>query len=201
MKWEIIEKALAYSGFFKLSNFKIQHELFAGGISAIIHRELIDKGQAVAVLPYDPVRDEVVLIEQFRIGACDDPSGPWLMEIIAGYLEPGETPESVAIREAIEEADCQIHSLQRMHQCYSAPGGSNEMIHLYFALTDTSGLGGIHGLEHEGEDIRVHVVKSETAFQWLDQGKIDSAMPVIALQWFRLNRDRIRTQHPDANAS
>ena len=71
---------------------------------------------------------------------------------------------------------------------------SIEQIDIYFARTETSGLGGIHGLDEEGEDIRVHVVSSETAFKWLDNGRVDSAMPVIALQWFRIHRDRIRQQ-------
>ncbi len=82
----------------------MQHDLFAGGQSRVLRRELIDRGQAVAVLPYDPERDEIVLIEQFRIGAGQDENGPWVMEIIAGYQEPGESAKEVAFREAFEEA-------------------------------------------------------------------------------------------------
>ena len=144
------------------------------------------------MLPYDPVRDEVVLIEQFRVGAGDDPSGPWLVEIIAGLKEPGETAEALIQREAMEEAGCKVSELIPLHRYYSSPGSCNEVIELFFARTDTKGLGGIHGIDEEGEDIRVCVVSSDTAFEWLDQGRIDSAMPIIALQWFRLNRDNIR---------
>ena len=194
MKWSIIKKKLRYKGFFKLTEVKLQHDLFAGGKSPVLNRELIDRGQAVAVLPYDPVRDEVVLVEQFRIGAAEDSDGPWLIEVIAGYREPGETAEEVARREAVEEAGCQLTDVEQILQCYSSPGGSNERVTFFFARTDSSGIGGIHGLDDEGEDIRVHVVSSQQAFDWLDSGRIDSAMPIIAMQWFRLNRNRIRRQ-------
>ena len=194
MKWSVINTQLLYQGFLKLIRFELTHDLFDGGKSKPLLRELVDRGQAAAVLPYDPLRDEVVLIEQFRIGAGDDPSGPWLMEIIAGLQEPGESAEALVHREAKEEAGCTISDLIPLHRYYSTPGSSNEQIQLYFARTETAGLGGIHGVDDEGEDIRVHVVNSDTAFDWLDQGRIDSALPIIALQWFRLNRDKIRKQ-------
>ena len=194
MKWSVVRKKSLYQGFFKLSGFELTHDLFNGGHSPVISREMMDRGHAAAVLPYDPHRDEVVLIEQFRIGAGDDPTGPWVIEIIAGLHEPDETAEDVINREAMEEAGCTLTDLIPVHRYYSSPGSSNEQIQIYFARTDTNGLGGIHGIDEEGEDIRVHVVSSNTAFAWLDQGCIDSALPIIALQWFRLNRDRIRQQ-------
>ena len=172
----------------------LQHELFAGGQSPVLRRELLNRGQAVGVLPYDPVRDEFVLIEQFRVGAGDDPAGPWLMEIIAGYQEPDESAEQVVLREAIEEAGCIVSELEQIYHYYSTPGSSNEKIKIFFARTDSSGISGIHGLGHEGEDIKVHVLRSSQALEWLDTGRIDSAMPIIALQWFRLNSERIRQQ-------
>ena len=194
MKWSVVRKKSLYSGFFKLFGYELTHELFDGGQSPLLRREMLDRGQAAAVLPYDPARDEVVLIEQFRIGAADDPSGPWVIEIIAGLHEPDESAEDVIIREAVEEAGCTVTDLVPIHRYYSTPGSSNEQIEIFFARTDSSGLGGVHGIDEEGEDIRVHVVSSDTAFEWLDQGRIDSALPIIALQWFRLNRERIRKQ-------
>ena len=194
MKWSVVSRKSLFKGFFQLSELRITHQLFAGGESSVLRRELIEKGDAVAVLPYDPVRDELVFVEQFRIGALHDPSGPWLIEIIAGYQEPHEEPQSVAVREALEEAGCHITQLRFIQRYYSTPGGSSEQIHLYFGFTDTSTLGGVHGLDEEGEDIKVRVVSSQTAFEWLEQGKIDSAMPTIALQWFRLHRQEIRQQ-------
>jgi ADP-ribose pyrophosphatase len=194
MKWSVLNKKLRYKGFYRLTEIKLQHDLYAGGQSPVLTRELIDRGHAVVVLPYDPVRDELVLIEQFRIGAGEDATGPWLMEAIAGYKEPGESAEDVVHREAYEEAGCKLSDLELMHRCYSSPGGSNEQLHLFFARTDSSNINGIHGLDEEGEDIKVHVVSSQQAFDWLDSGRIDSAMPIIALQWFRINRERIRKQ-------
>jgi len=194
MKWSVVSRKSLYSGFFKLTGFELKHDLFAGGESPVLSRELLDRGHAAAVLPYDPVRDEVVLIEQFRIGAGDDPSGPWMIEIIAGLQEPDETADQVIHREALEEAGCEISNIIPIHHYYSSPGSSNEQITIYFARTETSDLGGIHGVDEEGEDIRVHVISTDTAFDWLDQGRIDSALPLIALQWFRLNREKIRRQ-------
>jgi len=194
MKWSIVSKKLLYRGFFKLYRFELKHDLFDGGESPVLTRELLDRHHAAAVLPYDPVRDELVLIEQFRIGAAEDASGPWVMEIIAGLLEPGETAEQLVHREAMEEAGCRITDVIPVHHYYSSPGSSNEKIQIYVARTETEGLGGVHGIDEEGEDIRVHVVSSDTAFDWLDQGRIDSALPIIALQWFRLNREKIRSE-------
>ena len=194
MKWSVIKKKIIYQGFFKLSEIELQHDLFSGGQSPVLTRELLDRGQAVAVLPYDPVRDEVVLVEQFRIGAGEDKSGPWLIEIIAGYQETGESAEEVVYREAHEEAGCEVSDLVEMYHYYSSPGGSDEQIQIFLGRTDSSHINGIHGLDEEGEDIKVHVISSEQAFDWLDSGRIDSAAPIIALQWFRLNRDRIRKE-------
>jgi len=194
MKWSVVSRKSLYRGFFKLNVFDLKHDLFAGGESTVLTRELLERGHAAAVLPYDPVRDEIVLIEQFRIGAGDDPSGPWMIEIIAGLQEPDETAEQVIYREAVEEAGCEITNIIPIHHYYSSPGSSDEQIKIYFACTETSGLGGVHGVDEEGEDIRVHVISADTAFDWLDQGRIDSALPIIALQWFRLNREKIRRQ-------
>ena len=88
MKWSVVSNKLLYGGFFKLYRFELRHDLFDGGESPVLTRELLDRHHAAAVLPYDPVRDELVLIEQFRIGAGEDASGPWLIEIIAGLREP-----------------------------------------------------------------------------------------------------------------
>ncbi len=194
MKWEILNKSAGFEGFFKLLTYRLRHSLFAGGLGPEITRELIERGHAAAVLPYDAARDEVVLIEQFRIGALDSPKGPWLLEVVAGLLEPGETSEEVVRREAMEEAGVALKALRPIHHYYSSPGGSTERIALYAGHVDSEGVGGIHGLEEEGEDIRVHVVAAEQAFDMLDAGLIDSAMPIIALQWLKLNRADLRAQ-------
>ncbi|MEZ0197918.1 NUDIX domain-containing protein, partial [Pseudomonas qingdaonensis] len=102
--FEIIERANCFQGFYKLDKLRLRHELFAGGMGREISRELFVRHDAVCVLPYDPARDEVVLIEQFRVGALDKVANPWLIEMVAGLIDKDEQPEEVAHREAEEEA-------------------------------------------------------------------------------------------------
>jgi len=196
-RFEVTRQDTAHDGFFRLERYRVRHELFEGGWSRVLTRELFERGQAAGVLPYDPIRDEVVLIEQFRIGALETPGGPWLLEIVAGILEEGETPEAVVRREAMEEAGCALASLMPITQFAADPGGSSARIHLYCGRVDAGRAGGIHGLPEEGEDIRVMVVSFEDAMALIQSGRIDSAIPIIALQWLALNHDRVREQWLD----
>ncbi len=189
---KIVEECVKYSGFFEMKEYRLKHALFAGGVSPEIKRELFKRGHAVAVLPYDPERDQLILVEQFRIGALEDEQGPWLIEIVAGIIEPGEQPQEVALREAVEEAGCNIEALLPVCRCYVSPGGTDETIQLYCGRVSTEGIGGIHGLADEGEDIKVSVVSFAEAMEWLKEGRINSAIPIIALQWLALNRDHLR---------
>lgn len=192
MKWEILEDHLAYAGFFRIRSLRLSHSRFQGGEPLVIRRELLERGHAAAVLPYDARRDRVVLIEQFRVGALEAERGPWLMETVAGMIEPGERAEDVVRREALEEAGCQLGELVRLYDYHSTPGGASERVSLYVGEADSEGVGGIHGLEQEGEDIRVHVLDTDEAFARMDSGLVDNAMTLIALLWLRLNRDMLR---------
>ncbi len=185
MQWKMKRRVRAYDGHFKVDQCIIQHELFAGGNSGDLKRERVSRQNSVAVLPYDPHRDEVVLIEQFRVGPLEQDANPWLVEVIAGLVEEGESLEEVAYREAIEEADCKIEKLYHVSSFYPSPGGFAELSHVYIGKTNTSGLGGIHGAVHEGEDIRVCVVSSQQAVDMLSEGVIRSAIPMIALYCFK----------------
>ena len=184
-EWKIVEQSPLYQGFFKLLQLKLQHTLFNGGWSDPLQREILHRGHAVGVLPYDPRAQKLLLIEQFRVGALEMIDGPWLIELIAGMIEPGETAEQVARREAIEEAGCALGPLIPVCQYLSSPGSSSETITLYCAEANLSQIGGIHGVTEDGEDICAHVISYDTAWQWLDSGKINTAMTLIALQWFR----------------
>ena len=188
---EILARETGYDGFFRLERIRLRHRLFGGDMSPPIVREVVDKGDVAAVLPYDPVRDTVVLIEQFRIGALAAPGGAWLTEIVAGLIEPGETPEEVARREAREEAGCTLLDLEPVCRFLSSPSKSSELSWLYCGRTDSTGLGGVHGLAAEGEDIRVFTLPLETALTEIG-GRINSPWPIIALQWLALNRDGLR---------
>ncbi|MFQ5469532.1 MAG: NUDIX domain-containing protein [Gammaproteobacteria bacterium] len=199
-KFEILEQTVCHDGFFRIERYKLRHQLFSGGWSDVLIRELFERGHAAAVLPYDPVRDEVVLIEQFRVGAMEDGRGAWLLEVVAGVIEEGETPNDVACREAIEEAGSTITGLIPVCDYLVSPGGTSERIALFCGKVDTKNVGGIHGLANEGEDIKVSVMSFYDALSLLKSGKIYSASPIIALQWLALNRDNVRKQWLDVNS-
>ena len=189
---EIVERANCFQGFYKLDRVRLRHELFAGGMGREISRELFVRHDAVCVLPYDARRDEVVLIEQFRVGALGKVENPWLVELVAGLIDKDEHPEEVAHREAQEEAGLAIAALWPMTRYFPSPGGSDEFVHLYLGRCSSEGAGGLHGLEEEGEDIRVRVWTFEDALQAVRDGRIANAATIIALQWLALNRAEVR---------
>lgn len=191
-KFTIIEEKTHYKGFFSLKSFTLKHTLYKGGWSQPITREIFQRGNCVAVLLYDPIRDEVVIIEQFRIGAMQMPEQAWLLEIVAGAIEPGETAEEVAYRESIEEAGCEIQQLIKINDFFTSPGGTSELLSLFYGRVDTTHIGGIHGLDHEDEDIFVTTMKFDKVYQLLLDGKILSAIPIIAIQWLFINRENLR---------
>ena len=192
-KVDLLEKSMLYEGFFKFYLFKFRHELFGGGMSRPVSREMLLRNPVAAVLPYDPERDTVVLIEQFRTGMlAAGVRHPWMVEIVAGIIEPGETPENVARRETLEESGCTVLDLQPVIDFFPSPGGCSEFAHLYCARVDSDGVGGIHGLDSEDEDIRVFVESSDDAIGRLAQDGVHSAITIIALQWLALNRERLR---------
>lgn len=189
---EILEREQCFRGFYKLDRLHLRHEQFAGGMGPTISRELFVRHDAVCVLPYDPQRDCVVLLEQFRVGAMAKADNPWLLELVAGLIDKDEEPEEVAHREAQEEAGLQLSSLWPITNYFPSPGGSDELVHLFLARCDSEGVGGVHGLAEEGEDIRVHVWPLEDALQAVRDGRINNAASIIALQWLALNRAEVR---------
>lgn len=193
--WELVEEQQGYRGFFQINTYHLKHKQFAGGWSPVLQRELVIKRRAVAVLPYDPIRDEVVLIEQFRVGALDDENSPWLIELVAGVMDnPDESLIEVAHREVQEEANLTVKDLIAVNNFWLSPGGSNERMYLFCARVDASNAGGIYGLADEHEDIRVFTLKAELAFEAINNGRIDNAPAIIGLQWLQLNRERLQQQ-------
>jgi len=164
---EVLNEKTVYKGFFTLKKVQFKHKLFAGGESGIVTRELLVKGAASAVIGYDPEEDAVVLVEQVRIGAYQ--------------------PEEVALRESEEEAGVSVQDLTHCLSVWDSPGGVVERIHFFVGRVDSSQAKGLHGLAEENEDIRVHVVKREQAYQWMCEGKIDNGIAVMGLQWLQLN--------------
>lgn len=189
---EVNDRQECYRGFFRMEKYRLRHRLYNGQMSSEIERELFERGHAAAVLLYDPFRDEVVVLEQFRIGALEVEGGPWLLEIVAGMIEPGETAEAVIRRESEEEAGCTVGELEFICDYLVSPGGTSERIALYCGRVDASGVGGVHGLDEEDEDILVRAVPFDEAWQWLQTGQINSASPIIALQWLFMHRVALR---------
>lgn len=191
---EIVDDRLGYDGFYKIRRLRLRHRRFDGDWSPQLQRELIHRHAAVGVLLYDPRRDAVALVEQFRVGALAE-ENPWLLELVAGLIDDaGESPEAVGRREALEEAGCTVLDMVPVTSYYSSPGGSDEYFHLFCGRCDLGGAGGVHGLEEEGEDIRVHVIPVATAFEQLDAGRFRNAHTLIALQWLRGRHAELRAQ-------
>ncbi|CAN5857073.1 ADP-ribose diphosphatase [soil metagenome] len=191
---ELVDHVVAYQGRFRVGVYRFRHGLHEGGQSAILKREVFERGQAAAVLPYDPRRDEVVLIRQFRAGAYVAGRHPWTWEIVAGIIEDDETAEDVARREAVEEAALEIREMIPMHNVILSPGACSEGCATFLGHVDTTAAGGVFGLESEGENILVKALPFAEVLAMLEHGEIDNAIGVIALQWLALHRDEVRAR-------
>ena len=187
-----VERRTAFKGYFEIGEYRFRHTLFAGGVGREVKREVFERGHAATVLPYDPARDAVVLIRQFRPGAHVAGHHAWIWEIVAGIIEEGETTEDVARREAREEADLDILELMPMHTYLSSPGGTSETVTQYLGRVDSSKAGGIHGLPEEAEDILVRVFSLDEARAMLERGEIASASGLASMLWLLLHREKVR---------
>ncbi|WP_075183060.1 ADP-ribose diphosphatase [Pantoea sp. 1.19] len=191
---EIIARETVWQGFFSLSRWRFRHRKFDGEMSGEVVREIFERGHAAVLLPYDPRSDRVVLIEQIRIAALDTSPTPWLLEMVAGMIEAGETVEDVARRETREEAGLTVGRIKPIISYLSSPGGTSERLSVMVGEVDASLASGTHGLEEEHEDILVHVVSREQAYRWVEEGIIDNAATVIALQWLALHHNTLRSE-------
>ncbi|MDF0534087.1 ADP-ribose diphosphatase [Shewanella yunxiaonensis] len=195
---EILGKRTLYSGFFSMEEYRFRHRLFAGGWSGEVRREIFERGHAVVVLPYDPVLDQVVLIEQLRFPAVMTSDSPWLLELVAGMIDSDETPEQVARRELMEESGLTARSLHAISSYLSSPGGSTERFYFYWAAVDASVAGGIHGLAAEHEDIRVVVLPRQQAYEMTTDGRIDNVSTALGLQWLQLNYQQLMARDAES---
>ncbi|EGQ8128774.1 ADP-ribose diphosphatase [Vibrio parahaemolyticus] len=190
---EIISKESVFEGFFKMVKYRFKHKLFAGGWSDVVEREMFERGHAAAMLPYDPKTDQVVIIEQIRIGALEH-EHPWQLEIVAGMIDRDEPAEEVIRREAEEEAGITVGRVASVTSYYPSSGGCSEKLDVFVGEVDASKAHGIHGLDYEDEDIRVHVLSREQAYQWVKDGIFENGASIIALQWLQLNHQELRSQ-------
>lgn len=186
---------ILHDGFFRMEHFLFRHRLYEGDWSPQLSREILVRSPVAAVIPYDPVRDEIVLIEQFRGGIyASGDENPWSVEIVAGIIEPGETAAEMAVREAKEEAGCVMTDVEKILDFYPSPSGSSEYVALYWGRVSTIGVGGFHGVAEEGEDIRVFTETTDEALRKITTGEINSSIGIIGVQWLALNREKLRRQ-------
>lgn len=191
---EVVEQSTRYAGFFQVSALRFRHRRFDGSWSPLVNRELVQRGHAVAVLPYDPLRDEVIFIEQLRVGPLGTNENPWLLEIIAGMVAEGERASEVAIREAQEEAGCEILAFEEIGTFFSSPGGCSEQVTLFVAKADSSAVAAIGGLDDENEDIKVHRVPFVQACEWLNAKVFDNPPIWMTMMWLQLHRERLKQE-------
>lgn len=199
---QVVEKKTPYKGFFQLDVYTLRHKLFSGGWSNKVVRENFERRHMSSVLLFDPNRDELVFIRQFRIGAFaalqsrwfSDDTSPWVYEIPAGLIEEGEAPEDVAQREAQEESGCIITDLIPIAHYLASPSGSSESVFLFCGCVDAEGAGGIYGNKNEDEDIKVDVISVSDALDALNKGLFNNAMTLIAMQWLSLHHETVRTR-------
>lgn len=191
---KVLDTENCHSGFLEVNRYTFRHRLYRGGWSETVTREVMERAPGVGVLLYDPERDKVVLVEQFRAGCLENPRGPWVLELVAGIVEDGEPPVEVAIREAREEANQSIEHLLPVCEYYNSPGGSSEKLYIFCAGVDAERAGGVFGLDEEHEDIRTVIMDRSEAEQHIAEGSINNAMSIIALQWLTLNLERVRKE-------
>jgi len=189
---QVLADETAWSGHYSVRRVTVRHRTFRGGWSDPLVRELWERGDTVGVLPYDPVTDTVILIEQFRPGALRGDASPWMLELVAGVVDEGESDEDVAHREALEEAGCEMSELVPIATVFPSAGACTERTRLFCGRATRAAEGDVLGLDEEGEDILVHRVSRETALALLAADRVPNGHTLIALQWLQLHWRQLR---------
>ncbi len=195
---QVTQEQRVWNGRFPLDVIRFRQTRFDGTLSGERTWELWRRGRAAAALPYDPVADAVVLIEQFRLPALAAGFDPVLVELPAGLTDPGETIETTVRREMQEETGLAVGRLARVGDFLLTAGGSDETCAIYVAeLRLPPGADGIiahGGLASESEDIRVRVWPAEAAIEAVMTGRIVNSVAAIGLLWFAAQRPRLRAE-------
>lgn len=183
-----------YAQFFSIEEYDLRFRQFNGGMSDLVTRAVFISGDAVTVLPYDPVRDRVLVVEQFRAGPFGrGDANPWQLEAIAGRIDGGETPEAAARREAVEEAELTLGALEKVAEYYPTPGICAEYLYSYVALCDLpDGSAGVFGVPGEAEDIRGHIIGFEDLMALVASGEVGNAPLILTALWLQRERARLR---------
>ena len=190
---DILSREYLFRGFIQVEKVSLRHRLFQqSDYTSVIHRELIQRPEAAGVLIYNDQQQKFALIEQFRIGAMDDPDSPWQLEVIAGVLDGDESSESCIRRESLEESGCELQALQHLFSFYPSAGACAELFHLYSAEATLPEQGGIFGVADEGENIQLHILDYADIRSLLTNGRLRNAPVIMALQWLEQHINTIR---------
>ena len=187
----VLKKERLSDGFFKIDRYTLRIPHYDGSLGEPVERELADRGDAAGMLLYDPDREELIFVEQFRLGTFFAQDNPWLLECVAGIIDVGETGRDVAVRESVEEAGCHVQDIEFALSYYSSPGGMTERIDLFCGRVNSCEHAQLAGLESEGEDIRVRVLSVREMKDKLENGEINNALTLIACQWFLLHKEAL----------
>ena len=185
--FKVTNKKNLYDGFFKMNEISLKYKKYDGSWSNEIKRELFGGAQVSAVLPFDPIKKKIVLIQQFRPGTISKNTNNYLNEIVAGIIDPGESPEIAAKRECLEETGYKIKKLTPIQGYFPAPGSSESFYHLFLGEVDSKNEKKIMGLDNENEDILVESFKVKQVKKMMQEGKFVNGLTLIAIQWFFLN--------------
>ena len=189
---EVLKKETLYKKFFRVDEYFFKYPRYDGTMSRTISREVMERGRSAGILLYDPDRDKLVFVEQLRVGVFVAGEYPWILECAAGIIDPGETPDQVVVREAKEEAGVTVTALEPIADYFASPGGISEKLYVFCGRVDAGHLPAYGGLDTEGEDIRVVVLSAAEVEQMLAEGKFNNALTIIAVQWFVLNKEKLR---------
>lgn len=193
-KVRVTGRQTAFNGFNRLDVVEYECRLHEGGWSATLEREVLVHRNAVAVLPYDPVRDSILLLEQFRPGAHLSGQPAWQLEPVSGMIEDGQSVADAARTELREEAGCEITEMEPISRYLVSPGYTTEHVTCFCGRIDANGREGIFGNQDEGEDIKVHVLSLQEAEVMLRGGEFGYALTIICIQWLLLNRARLQAK-------
>ena len=186
--------AQPYARFFAVEEYDLSFRRFDGSMSATVNRAVFISCDAVTILPYDPARDRVLVIEQFRAGPhARGDRNPWSLEAVAGRIDPGETAEAAGRREALEEAGLTLGALLPVAGYYPSPGGKSEFIYSYVGLAELPDTATrIGGVEDEAEDIRAHVIPFGRLMDLVASGEVGNAPLILSALWLQRERARLR---------
>lgn len=191
---DILKRTQAYADFFALEDIALRHEQFDGTMSEPLNRAVFVSNDAAILLPYDPVRDRVLLVEQIRLGPIGraDPV-VWQLEPVAGLIDPGEAPAAAARREAWEEAHLTLERLEPVGECYASPGAATDFFHMFVGLCDLpDGAARIGGAEDEGENIRSHLIDFQDLLAMAEDRRTANAPLTLLVYWLAHHRARLR---------